>query len=671
MSIRRSVSALLAAPVLASAAAGQAPAPPAVPTAPAALPAAFTPVQASPFPAVSQPLTAASPITAPISAAPAPVGIAPYPPPPGPPTLGQFLGLSYPQREYRQRRLARTPFGQLRERVQTPLSKLTGGLIPPFPPQTPSLAELQAPGPVGAAAKVKLDRETAADRIKAVEYLGTVDCHYWPEAEDALVGALRADRNEWVRLAAAQTLGKGCCCTKKTITALTMVVSCSMEDGNPVEKSPQVIAAAQAALDRCLAMACACEPALPVEAEPAAPATEQPRQEQPRELPESGAIQAAYSKPGPAGSEKSAGGLPDGQVARPTGPAFYERVARMPWGNVIAAGRAAMMSTPQVPAAVQLAGPNRDLDASGVDLTPRARTESPPPANLLDMLMGEDKAAVQPALFSVVVGTTAVSKTTAPAAPVASAPTASNIVPPALLSRLPHSPATAPAIIRTEPPLASARSGIKQAPTQPPVLIPTPAAKPTPAVTPAAAKVSPAVPAALPRPTPPAPKLQPVPAVPVVSAPKAPEPVPPPAKPVVIPASVAAPQPAAAPRIVTPPAAQAPVPPPAPVAPAVSAPAARVIEMLTANADPRQIETEVDKLTPADFADHAALPRLLMTAAEEHRDPWLRSACIRALGRGKAGTAGVVAGLERLLNDRMTTVRVDAAVALEMIRIGK
>ena len=67
-------------------------------------------------------------------------------------------------------------------------------LIPPLcPPNTPTKEELEAKGAVGAAAAIQADEAGAAQRRAAVRYLGTVDCHYWPEAEDALIGALRTE----------------------------------------------------------------------------------------------------------------------------------------------------------------------------------------------------------------------------------------------------------------------------------------------------------------------------------------------------------------------------------------------------------------------------------------------------------------------------------------------
>ena len=109
-----------------------------------------------------------------------------------------------------------------------------------------------ADSPEGAAARAKADEADAKARRAAVRFLGTVDCHYWPEAQEALINALRGDRNECVRLEAAFALNRGCCCTKMIIKALVMCVSGSDEDGFPSERSPRVRAVAQAALAHCL-----------------------------------------------------------------------------------------------------------------------------------------------------------------------------------------------------------------------------------------------------------------------------------------------------------------------------------------------------------------------------------------------------------------------------------
>ena len=113
----------------------------------------------------------------------------------------------------------------------------------------------QAGGAAGAqavAGKIMKDEADAKARVAAVEYLGTVDCRYWKEARDALINALRSDRNECVRYAAARVLGSGCCCSKEVIEKLRIVVS-GEEDKDPAEASPRVRAAAFAALQNCLA----------------------------------------------------------------------------------------------------------------------------------------------------------------------------------------------------------------------------------------------------------------------------------------------------------------------------------------------------------------------------------------------------------------------------------
>ena len=363
----------------------------------AALAAAQTgtpPVQSVPFNG------SAVPPISPVPPVGSPVGIGSYPSLPTSPTLWSFLGVSNAQREYRQRAMADTPFGELRSKIRQPLSDATGGLIPPVPPEFPSLAELQDPGPVGAAAKVKLDRLAAKKRIKAVQYLGTVDCHYWPEAEDALVNALRADRNEWVRLAAAQTLLRGCCCTKKTILALTMAATCSNADGNPAEKSPRVVCAAQAALAKCLESLC-CSPVILADAviDPTVPPPVGPGDggSTPVPPPPKGerpvTTAAAVAKPGPAGAEKGPGGLAADQMAVPSTREIYDRAAGRPWGEMIAFSRAHLAKAPAVPAEY-LNEALAELAAEAADDAPvmqaAARTR---PANLYDALFSDTNTA--------------------------------------------------------------------------------------------------------------------------------------------------------------------------------------------------------------------------------------------------------------------------------------
>ncbi|HZZ82799.1 MAG TPA: HEAT repeat domain-containing protein, partial [Gemmataceae bacterium] len=102
----------------------------------------------------------------------------------------------------------------------------------------------------GAAARIKKDEADAQARRQAVRYLGTVDCSRWPEAEAALINALRGDRNECVRLEAALALRNGCCCTVKIRRALEMTII-GKADKFPPERSERVKAAAADALAHC------------------------------------------------------------------------------------------------------------------------------------------------------------------------------------------------------------------------------------------------------------------------------------------------------------------------------------------------------------------------------------------------------------------------------------
>jgi hypothetical protein len=114
------------------------------------------------------------------------------------------------------------------------------------------LAANGAAGGAGStAAAIQADQAGANARRAAVRFLGTVDCHYYPEAEAALIAALRTDRSECVRLEAGLALSHGCCCTKSTIEALRICVSGGEKDGNPGETSPRVRIAAFNALQGC------------------------------------------------------------------------------------------------------------------------------------------------------------------------------------------------------------------------------------------------------------------------------------------------------------------------------------------------------------------------------------------------------------------------------------
>ena len=308
------------------------------------------------------------------------LGIAPGPTMPTQPTLASFMGVSADQRQFRQQQQATTPFGKLRGAVQNPMSKLTGGLIKPFPPKMPTLADLKAPGPVGAAAQVKMDRANAEKRKEAVDYLGTVDCHYWPEAEDALVGALRGDRNESVRYEAATVLLNGCCCTKKIIKALSEAASGSDCDGFPAERSARVRAAAQAALEKCLACFCEIESHCPDKnCEKPPPAFPQlDKAPAPRETEKN-------DKPTPKPGEKTMGG------------SYYDKVATMPSSAIIADALTALKR----PIPAQLPGPTinqLDLVAAGEPSPDEAGARSPRQTTLLRWFSAKPSVVTAPTM---------------------------------------------------------------------------------------------------------------------------------------------------------------------------------------------------------------------------------------------------------------------------------
>ncbi|MFO0804503.1 MAG: hypothetical protein U0791_15435 [Gemmataceae bacterium] len=299
-----------------------------------------TPVGPGAFPPMAGPLPG-----------PGPVGIAPRPAMPTQNTLWSYLGVSADQREYRQRANADTRLGELRQR-----------LLPNPRLKTPSLAELQAPGPVGAASQVKLDRANAEKRIEAVQYLGTVDCHVWPEAEDALIGALRGDRNECVRLTAAQVLLNCCCCTKKVIKALTEAASGTDCDGFPAEKSCRVRAAAQAALEKCLTCFCDMESKCP----------DKNCDKKNPEFPKK--VDPPKSGEGPGTT------TPKGETGKVTPDGFYATVPNMPSATLIIEARKALtLAIPMDSDAIN----QLDLIAAGEPGPFDAGLRSPKPSSLI------------------------------------------------------------------------------------------------------------------------------------------------------------------------------------------------------------------------------------------------------------------------------------------------
>src|SRR5262249_61901957 len=165
-----------------------------------------------------------------------------------PRTLWSFLGISQANCAACRQRICASQMGMLLHNGMRRFGALTGGLLPQICPDTPTASDLAsdlaAGGPQGVASQIKAAEAQAKAKIAALEYLATVDCSVWPEAEKAMIDSLRSDRTECVRYAAARALATGCCCTEKTAAALTNVIEGSTEDGGLLDRSERVKAAA-------------------------------------------------------------------------------------------------------------------------------------------------------------------------------------------------------------------------------------------------------------------------------------------------------------------------------------------------------------------------------------------------------------------------------------------
>ena len=264
-------------------------------------------------------------------------------------TLFGFLGLSKSNLAQCKQALCASPYGSLLNNGLGPYSTMTGGLIPmccPTVPTDSTIAALAAKGgPNGAeavAAKIKQDEADAKARRAAIRYLSTVDCHYWPEAEVAIISGLRDDRNECVRYEAALALLNGCCCNARTIEALNIVVAGSEKDGKPSETSERVRCAALAALQGCLLRYQPPEPAPP------------PEKPEPPESPRaSGALDPAFRR-----------------VAY-----YYQALATRPAGQVVADARKTVAWAAARP---PLAGPALPGERSVYHAMARALGPKPP-----------------------------------------------------------------------------------------------------------------------------------------------------------------------------------------------------------------------------------------------------------------------------------------------------
>ncbi|MBX9679546.1 MAG: hypothetical protein K2X38_12340 [Gemmataceae bacterium] len=100
------------------------------------------------------------------------------------------------------------------------------------------------------ATKIKADEGGAKSRLAAVQYLGSVDFRHYPEAESALISALRADRSEQVRYEVVEAFSRGQGLSSTAVDSLKLTAMGSERDGNPSEPSERVRAAALVALQK-------------------------------------------------------------------------------------------------------------------------------------------------------------------------------------------------------------------------------------------------------------------------------------------------------------------------------------------------------------------------------------------------------------------------------------
>lgn len=352
------------------------------------------------------------------------------PPAAQPTTLWDMLGVSKIQREACKEYLCKTKIGQLMNNGMAPVGALTGGILGPCcPPFNKEDLAKPADSAEGAAARIKQDEAAAKARRAAVRYLGTVDCHYWPEAGDALIGSLRTDRNECVRWEAAMALGSGCCCGKATMKALAITVSGSDEDGNPSETSERVRNAAARSLAHCLASHSAVVQPLPIEPAP-----------------------LEKLEPTPTGP-KPEGPKPEGTSSAPSPTDYYKQVRKMNMQDVLKDARQAQAQAQyenkvQTAAAQSQAGPPRDrtlfgiLRASFSDTPPAKPAPTAPPAPTAEppaTLKGPGASAARPG--------TPVAQAPMPSEPLALIPTvtpAACQLPPIPVSPAGFATATAP-----------------------------------------------------------------------------------------------------------------------------------------------------------------------------------------------------------------------------------
>jgi hypothetical protein len=564
---------------------------------------------------VPAPAPAAPP---PAAVPPAAVGLpaTPVAPAPAPANLWTFLCPPPDKMAACKARLCSSALGQMINNGLRPASAMSGGLVPLCCPAV-SVVDLAKPADSaqGAAARMEQDEIEAKARRDAVRRLGRFDCHYWPEAQLALINALRADRNECVRLEAALALGNGCCCTKATIKALTISVSGSEEDGNPSETSPRVRAAADAALAHCLMTYAEVVPVPPEKKgiEPPPPGGERPPPGVPAVNPEK---------------------LPNIGKA-PVQPAeYYKQVDALPREAVVEQGRHALDRG--VTTHVQVVGQSGTAH-SVTDIVRNAFNLPAPTAPVTETAPAEMvETHVQPV----------------PVAPVSSAP-----------------PPLAP-VSKTTPPVEKETKHVtpvwSPAPKSPPVSQASPPAQPAvqgPVIqTSADAPAAPAPVATMPDSPKRVPQYRTTTFIPSTPAPeKAPTVSEKPPvvqdKQQVVPAALVTSQ--AAPHLAT---ASA-----QPSMPQSSKMPTQIMNVLQNGPSAQQRIWAATALSTCDGWTNPDVMQALVKAARTDTDPAVRAACVRCIGRMNVCTLPVMTAVQEMKADRDPTVRAEADLALRQL----
>jgi len=550
------------------------------------------------------PAAAAAPAAAPAAAAPAAA--------PAPANLFSFICPTPEQKAACKEKICNCALGQMLNSGLKPVGAFSGGIIGPFCPEVKA-ADLAKPADSaeGAAARIKADEAAAKARREAVRYLGTVDCNYWPEAQEALAAALRGDRNECVRWEAAYALLRGCCCTKLTIKALVICVGRSDEDGFPRENSERVLATAHAALAHCLA--CYTEVVPVVEVKDGGKEPPPPRPGEPVPPPKPGEVPKSEAKPS---------GTPDrlpANIGQQMTPAeFYKRAQSQPREQLIEECQRVL---------------SHPLPASST--TPPAAQERVGGSvfQILQHAFSEPSVAPAPA------------PAPAPAHTTAEPPPAVTKQPPPKVTLPTKTTTTTVTFVEPPPPPAAPAPKIDVPPpavATPPTVIPTPStpAKSSPAVekwVPAQA-AAPTVPPATPQPH----VLPPSPVAKYVEAQNAPGLY-----------TSAAKAPAAQPA--------------APGNNGLNMTLGQVVKTLGESPHPEYRVWAADNLATVDGWTNPDVVQALARAARTDQTPAVRAACVRTLGRMRCATMPVMSAVQGAKADPDPRVRQEADQALQLI----